>query len=99
MTVGAGGAVAMVPSKVIHIHEARRRVVKAKRKTQASRRETLKVRFSRWMAGTTTRGHVLVAGLLAALVTGALVAGLMSPPADAGSYEVDATQAAANPES
>jgi hypothetical protein len=91
--------VAMVPSKVIHIHDARRRVVKAKRKTLAARREPVKARFARWMAGTTTRGHVLVAGLLAALVTGALVAGLMTPPTDAGSYDVDTTEVSANPES
>lgn len=99
MMIGGRGAVAMVPSKVIHIHEARRRVVKAKRKTNASRREPVKARFSRWMAGTTTRGHVLIAGLLAALVTGALVAGLMAPPTDAGSYSVDTTEVSANPES
>ncbi|MDF2631150.1 MAG: hypothetical protein K0R39_4981 [Symbiobacteriaceae bacterium] len=89
----------MVPSKVIHIHEARRRVVKAKRKNGAPRREPVKERFSRWMAGTTTRGHVLVAGLLAALVTGALVAGLMAPPATADNYDPESIEAAANPES
>lgn len=89
----------MVPSKVIHIHDARRRVVKAKRKSQAARREPMKARFARWMSGTTTRGHVLVAGLLAALVTGALVAGFMAPPADAGMYQIDTTEVSASPES
>lgn len=89
----------MVPSKVIHIHDARRRVVKAKRKSQSARREPFKARFARWMAGTTTRGHVLVVGLLAALITGALVAGLMSPPTNAESYDQPTTEASANPES
>ncbi|HYF94836.1 MAG TPA: hypothetical protein VD969_21695 [Symbiobacteriaceae bacterium] len=71
----------MVPNKVIHIRDARRRVAKAKKKQRAPRKPGLLQRISQWLTHGTTRGTVLLAGVVAGLVMGAVVATVLTAPA------------------
>ena len=70
----------MVPSKVIHIREARRRVTKARKKRVAPRRPGIGQRITEWLTSTTTKGTILMAGVVAGLVMGAVVASVVSVP-------------------
>ena len=77
----------MIPNKVIHIRDARRRVAKAKRKQRAPRRPSLLKRLSDWLMHGTTRGTVLLAGVVAGLVMGAVVATVLSAPAQSAANQ------------
>lgn len=68
----------MVPSKVIHIREARRRMVQAKKRRVAHQKSPLVKRISAWLTSGTTKGTALMTGVVAGLLTGAIVLSVLS---------------------
>lgn len=71
----------MIPAKVIHIREIRRRSARAKKKkVQARRGPTVMQNLWSWLTSRTTKGTVLLAGVLAGLVAGAMISSVLSVP-------------------
>ncbi|HWI61990.1 MAG TPA: hypothetical protein VNT75_09140 [Symbiobacteriaceae bacterium] len=68
----------MVPNKVIHIREARRRLVQAKKRRSGPKKSPLAMRISAWLTSGTTKGTALMTGLVAGLLTGAVVLSVLS---------------------
>jgi hypothetical protein len=71
----------MMPGKVIPISEARRRLpakVKPKAKTRKPQSDVWQ-RVKAWLSSRTTNGAVLLVGVLAGMVLGAMVAAATQP--------------------